>query len=92
MDASTTNGASSFGSGATPHGKAPGQAALLLVECLMHTLVDKGVLSREEFIECVEGAAEVEHELLTTNATIPPDGGGSFLYPLANAFRQELGR
>lgn len=69
-----------------------GQAALLLVESLMHALVAKGALSREEFIEVVEGAAEVEAEFMTANASPPSDQCGSFLSPLANAFKTELGR
>jgi hypothetical protein len=69
-----------------------GQAALLLIESLMHALVSKGALSREEFIEVVEGAAEVELELMNAEACSPPDGRGSFLYPLANAFGRELGK
>lgn len=69
-----------------------GQAALLLIESLMHALVEKGLISREEFIDTVEGAAEVEHELMAANASTPADSNGEFLYPLAVAFRKELGR
>jgi hypothetical protein len=76
----------------TAQDKGNGQAALLLIECLMHALVAKGALSREEFIEIVEGAAEVEEELMAANASLPPDQSGSLLSPLANAFKTELGR
>lgn len=76
----------------TAQDKGHGQAALLLVECLMHALVEKGALSREEFVEIVEGAAEVEDELIAANASPPPDQCGSLLSPLANAFKAELGR
>jgi hypothetical protein len=69
-----------------------GQSALLLVECLMHALVEKKLLSREDFIDIVEGAAEVESELAMAGATPPADAGGSFLSPMAAAFRKELGR
>ena len=80
-----------------PHGPAArdggyGQSALLLVESLMHALVAKGALTREEFIEVVDGAAEVEAEFMTANASAPPDHRGSFLSPLANAFKAEAGR
>ena len=80
-----------------PHGPAArdgdcGQSALLLVESLMHALVANGALTRDEFIEVVDGAAEVETELMTASASAPPDHRGSFLSPLANAFKTELGR
>lgn len=68
-----------------------GQAALLLVESLMHELFVKGILSREDFVQIVDGAAEVEHELNSAAATVPADASGSFLYPLSAAFRRELG-
>lgn len=73
-------------------GDGRGQAALLLVESLMHALVAKGVLSREDFVEIVEGAAEVEEELIAADAQIPPVNGGSFLNPLARAFKIDLGQ
>ena len=75
-----------------PEGWTHGQAALLLVESLMHTLVQKSVISREDFIEAVEGAAEVERELVLANASAPSDSSGSILYPLADAYRKELGK
>jgi len=90
-DFSPFNGASPIGP-ATPDGIAQGRAALLLVESLMHALVAKGAISREEFIEIVEGSAEVEHELVASNASYPPHHNGSLLYPLAAAFKKELGR
>lgn len=74
-----------------PIGSTSGQAALLLAESLMHALVAKGVLTREDFIEVVEGAADVELELVAAGATPPADYNGSLLTPLANAFRSELG-
>ena len=69
-----------------------GCAALLLTESLMHTLVNNGTISREEFVDVVEGAADVEHELAMADA-VPPDGRHeSLLLPLAHAFKLELGR
>jgi hypothetical protein len=69
-----------------------GQAALLLIESLMHALVAKGSLTREEFVDVVEGAAEVEIELRSGGALTPHDNDSSLLQPLADAFRIELGR
>ena len=89
MDGSTFNGA---GSGTPFRGQSHGQAALLLSESLMHCLVAKGVISREDFVDIVEGAAEVESELVDANASAPADRSGSLLSPLAHAFRRELER
>ena len=47
---------------------------------------------REEFIEIVEGAAEVEGELASSKRNPPSDARGSFLNPMATAFRRELGQ
>lgn len=91
MDAFRNNGFGPSGPGRTPFGSSQGQAALLLTESLMHALVAKGVLTREDFIEVVEGAAEVEEELAVSSATLPADYNGFLLGPLANAFRSELG-
>ena len=92
VDIRIRNGSTSVGSGGRPQGWTHGQAALLLVESLMHTLVQKSAISREDFIETVESAAEVERELVIANASAPSDSNGSILYPLADAFRKELGR
>ena len=89
MDSFKPNGSSQLSATA---GHTHGQAALLLVESLMHALLEKGVISREDFIETVEGAAEVEQELVNARASSPSDSNGSLLYPLADAFRKELGR
>ena len=92
MDRSSLNGSPQIGSSTSSHGRAHGQAALLLVESLMHALLKRGIISREDFIETVEGAAEVEQELGAAHASSPSDASGSLLYPLAAAFRKELGR
>lgn len=42
---------------------AQGQAALLLTESLIHTLVDKGILTAAEAVSTVESAAEVKVEV-----------------------------
>ncbi len=92
MDRPTLNGSTLIGSGANLEEGRHGQAALLLVESLMHSLLRKDVISREDFVETVEGAAEVEHELASANASSPSDSSGSLLYPLAAAFRREMGQ
>lgn len=90
MDSINFNGSTRLNGGAT--GQSHGQAALLLIESLMHALLAKGVITREDFIETVEGAAEVECELMMNDASSPSDFSGSLLQPLADAFRKELGR
>ena len=93
MDNFTNNGATPPRSESTSRqDSGHGQAAMLLVESLMHTLLEKGIISREEFIEIVEGAAEVEQDLVSAQACSPSDTEGSLLNPLAAAFRQEIGR
>jgi hypothetical protein len=92
MDAIKNVGSGTISGSSRPERNTHGQAALLLTESLMHALVDKGTISREDFIEVVEGAAEVERDLAIANAMSPADRDGSLLSPLATAFRQELGR
>lgn len=60
-DHALQNGAHDQGSGAH------GQAALLLVESLLHTLIDKSVISVAEAIEVVATAVEVEEEMIEAN-------------------------
>ena len=91
-DFSSINGDGPFGPNEIFEGLAQSRAALLLVESLMHALVAKGTISREEIIEIVEGSAEVEHELMALNASYPPNHNASLLYSLAAAFKKELGR
>jgi len=49
----------SLWSGPDPHG----QAALLLVESLLHSLIEKAVLTGHEALAVVEHAAEVKAEI-----------------------------
>jgi hypothetical protein len=49
--------------GRTPEPDAHGQAAMLLVESLIHGLVDRSVVSAEVAIEIVEAAAEVKVDI-----------------------------
>lgn len=84
--------------GAIPRGRTSafssdhGRAALILVESLMHALVAKQALSREDFIDIIDVASEVECDLLAANDPSRSTFSRSLLYPLAAAFRQELGR
>lgn len=50
---------------------AHGQAALLLVESLLHGLVDSSVISIPEAVEIVEVAAEVEADQAADRSTPP---------------------
>ena len=45
---------------------AHGQAALLLTESLIHTLVENGVLTNRDAVQVVSCAAEVKIEVATT--------------------------
>jgi hypothetical protein len=65
-----------------------GRAALLLVESLMHSLIDKGVITRGEAIDVIDIATEVEAELAGgSNGELD----GTLLAPLAKSFRIEAG-
>lgn len=75
----------SHGDGAVPN-DAHGQAALLLVESLIHALVEKRLLSLAEAIEVIDVAAEVEGELSATTGGLAP----SLLAPLAHSLRLDL--
>lgn len=57
---------------ARPEPDAHGQAALLLVESLLHGLLEKGLLSNGEAIAIVTAAAEVKREIAAT-ASEPRD-------------------
>jgi hypothetical protein len=92
MDIPRANGSADANKRAMHEERRHGTAALLLIESLMHALLEKDLISRDEFVETVESAAEVEDELNVANASLPSDSNGSVLYPLATAFRKELGR
>ena len=72
------------GSGAiNPHGR----AALLLVESLIHSLVEKAVLTRAEAIEVIDVAVDVEEELALAEHSPGSPMRKSLLAPLAASFR-----
>ena len=87
----TANAADQVEPDAVPVNDAHGRAALLLAESLMHALVAKDIISREDFVEIVDGAAEVETKMVISNDTSPILENGSLLPPLAGAFKRELG-
>ena len=51
---------SSFSDDRTPDPAAQAQAALLLVESLLHTLLDNGTLTKDQVLSTITGAAEVK--------------------------------
>ena len=58
----TNDNGSSLNGGTPPPGDAHGQAALLLVESLIHGLCEKAILSTSEAIEIAERALEVQFD------------------------------
>ena len=53
---------SSFGDDRSPIPDAQGQAALLLIESLIHSLLDNGALTKEQAIQALDSAYEVKEE------------------------------
>ena len=53
---------SSFGDDPHPQPAAQGQAALLLIESLIHSLLDNGALTKLQALEAVESAMQVKEE------------------------------
>lgn len=64
-----------------------GRAALLLVESLIHSLVEKAVLTRAEAIEVIDVAVDVEEELALAEHSPGSPMHKSLLAPLAASFR-----
>lgn len=62
MSNPTSTKDSSFHKDASPIPDAQGQAALLLIESLIHSLIDNGALTQEQAIEAIESASEVKAE------------------------------
>lgn len=69
-----------------------GQAALLLVESLIHVMTERSILSVADAVEVVETAADVQYEIADV-----ADGAGSamrraaaLLMAMADSFRQDL--
>ena len=64
-----------------------GRAALLLVESLIHSLVEKAVLTRAEAIEVIDVAIDVEEEVALVEHLPELPKRESPLAPLAASFR-----
>jgi hypothetical protein len=62
MEHQTSAKDSSFRKDRAPLPEAQGQAALLLVESLIHSLIDNGALTKEQAIEAIESASDVKEE------------------------------
>lgn len=58
----TSSEDSAFSQDHNPLPDAQGQAALLLIESLIHSLLDNGALTRDQAIEAIESATEVKEE------------------------------
>lgn len=89
MDHPSVNGPMPASTGPAS-GSGHAQAALILVETLMHTLLEKNIISKQDFIDIVDGAAEVEDELTINKVSSNSETVGSILAPLASYFRNEL--
>ena len=76
---------------AAPHREpdAHGQAAMLLVESLMHGLIARSVISTQEAIEIVDMAAEVKAEVAAELGDSPTTMGRSLA--LLEAISRSLG-
>lgn len=47
----------------TPEPDAHGQAAMILVESLIHVLVEKALLTNDEAVNVIETASQIKHEV-----------------------------
>lgn len=60
----TASADSSFGRDPDPDFRAQGQAALLLVESVIHSLLDNGALTKPQAVEAIRSAEEVKCDSL----------------------------
>lgn len=82
------DGAASAGAQSTPDGH--GQAAMLLVESLLHALVERSVITLEEAIETVDVAAEVEQAMAAERGDLVGPFFASPLQALGRSLRLDL--
>lgn len=77
-----------LGSGPDPHG----QAALLLVESLLHGLIEKRALTIDEAVVIVDSAAEVKAEIAADLGDTPEalQKSLSLLNSIAESLRHDL--
>lgn len=62
MTNETSHADSSFSEDRHPQPDAQGQAALLLIESLIHSLLDNGALTKPQALEAIESAMQVKEE------------------------------
>ncbi len=62
MTNETSTADSSFGQDRRPSPDAQGQAALLLIESLIHSLLDNGALTKHQALEAIGSAMQVKEE------------------------------
>lgn len=66
-----------------------GQAALLLIESLIHSLIARAALTVEEAIETIEVAADAEREIRDASGVLRDIDSPSMLTPIAASLRLE---
>ena len=82
---------SSDGGGWRVDGSEPyGQAALLLVESLIHSMIARATMTVEEAIETIEVATDAERELRDSSEVLRNIDAPSMLTPIAASLRLEL--
>jgi hypothetical protein len=62
MTNDTSTADSAFSQDSDPQPDAQGQAALLLLESLIHSLLDNGALTKAQALEAIESAMQVKEE------------------------------
>ena len=62
MTNDTSTADSSFSTDRHPNPDAQGQAALLLIESLIHSLLDNGALTKHQALEAIDSAMQVKEE------------------------------
>ncbi len=71
MTNATSHMDSSFRNDRHPQPDAQGQAALLLIESLIHSLLDNGALTKPQALEAIESAMQVKEESATEDKEPP---------------------
>ena len=67
-----------------------GAAALLLVESLIHGLIERSILSVQEAVDIIDIAADVERQLDASGLSPPLGDFRSLLTPIAHSLRGDL--
>lgn len=75
------------------HCNAQGQAAILLVESLIHALIDRSVITVETAVEVIDAALEVSEEIDEQPADQKlRQGASTLLKAMSRSFRTDLPR